>query len=142
MGRRAAGNICHAQGQPGLSGHLLDPAFSDEQGRRVAAQPGLPLGVTDVASCTATHLALPSAWSLLLYTDGLVEGHAGDASGDRYGTQRLLAHLQQEARAGLDERVLDRVLTSVTMANGGPLPDDIAVLCVSRTTGESGRQAE
>ena len=125
-----------------LLGHPAPLLITEGRVEQVAAQPGLPLGVADVTSCTATHLALPSAWSLLLYTDGLVEGHAGDASGDRYGTQRLLAHLQQEARAGLDERVLDRVLTSVTMANGGPLPDDIAVLCVSRTTGESGRQAE
>jgi serine phosphatase RsbU (regulator of sigma subunit) len=125
-----------------LLGHPAPLLITEGQVEQVAAQPALPLGLTDAADCTAAHIALPSAWSLLLYTDGLVEGRAGDASGDRYGTQRLLAHLQQEARAGMDERVLDRVLTGVTIANGGPLPDDVAVLCVSRTTGEAGRRAE
>jgi serine phosphatase RsbU (regulator of sigma subunit) len=89
-----------------------------------------------------TRLALPPAWTVLLYTDGLVEGHAGDGSGDRYGLERLIAQLQRETRDGLDERALNRVLTGVMIANGGPLPDDVAVLCVSRTVGAVGRETE
>ena len=32
----------------------------------------------------------------------------------------------------LGEGALDRVLDSVITANGGPLPDDVAVFCVSK----------
>ena len=125
-----------------LLGHPAPLLVTEGQVEQVAVQPALPLGLTDAAGCAVTRLDLPSAWSLLLFTDGLVEGHAGDASGDRYGLERLIARLQRETRDGLDERVLDRILTGVTIANGGPLPDDVAVLCVSRTTGEVGRETE
>jgi hypothetical protein len=49
--------------------------------------------------------------------------------------ERLLTRLQGEVRGGFDERCLDSVLTDVISANGGPLPDDVAVLCVSRALG-------
>ena len=125
-----------------LLGHPAPLLVAEGRVQEVPAQPELPLGLSDVANCTATRLDLPPVWSLLLYTDGLVEGHAGDASGTRYGVQRLLAELRREAHDGLDERALDRLLARVTSANGGPLPDDVAVLCVSRTAGASERQPE
>jgi serine phosphatase RsbU (regulator of sigma subunit) len=125
-----------------LLGHPAPLLITEGQVEQVAVQPALPLGLAAAAGCAVTRLALPSAWSLLLFTDGLVEGHAGDGSGDRYGLERLIAQLQRETRDGLDERVLDRILTGVTITNGGPLPDDVAVLCVSRTVGAVGRETE
>ena len=122
-----------------LLGHPAPLLLTEGRVEPVAARPALPLGLATAADCTVTRLALPSDWSLLLYTDGLVEGHSGAASGQRYGVRRLLAELQREARGGLDERALDRILVGATTANGGPLPDDVAVLCVSLATGESGR---
>ena len=127
-----------------LLGHPAPLLISKGRVERVAVRPELPLGLADGADCTVTSVALPSAWSLLLYTDGLVEGHAGDASQKRFGLERLVAQLRrearQEARDELGERALDRVLDSVITANGGPLPDDIAVLCVSKAAGRAGRE--
>jgi serine phosphatase RsbU (regulator of sigma subunit) len=123
-----------------LLGHPAPLLISEGRVEQVAAQPALPLGLAAAADCTVTSIALPSAWSVLLYTDGLVEGHAGDASGNRYGLERLISQLQRETRDRLDERVLDRILTGVTIANGGPLPDDVAVFSVSRIVGEAGRE--
>jgi serine phosphatase RsbU (regulator of sigma subunit) len=125
-----------------LLGHPAPLLIAERRVEQVAVQPALPLGLADAAGCAVTRLALPPAWTVLLYTDGLVEGHAGDGSGDRYGLERLIAQLQRETRDGLDERALDRVLVGVTLANGGPLPDDVAVLCVSRTVATVGSETE
>jgi serine phosphatase RsbU (regulator of sigma subunit) len=119
-----------------LLGHPAPLLISEGDVERVAVRPELPLGLADAGDCAATSLSLPSAWSLLLYTDGLVEGHAGDGSQERFGLERLVAQLQREvcpeAREELCEGALDRVLRSVITANGGPLPDDVAVFCVSK----------
>jgi serine phosphatase RsbU (regulator of sigma subunit) len=119
-----------------LLGHPAPLLLSKGVVERVAVRPELPLGLADGGDCVATSLALPSAWSLLLYTDGLVEGHAGDGSRKRFGLERLLALLRREAgpeaRDELAEGALDRVLDSVITANGGALPDDAAVFCVSK----------
>jgi serine phosphatase RsbU (regulator of sigma subunit) len=119
-----------------LLGHPAPLLLSKGVVQTVAVRPELPLGLADAGDCVATSLSLPSSWSLLLYTDGLVEGHAGGGSLKRFGLERLVAQLQpeacQEARDELGEGALDRVLDSVIAANGGPLPDDVAVFCVSK----------
>jgi serine phosphatase RsbU (regulator of sigma subunit) len=119
-----------------LLGHPAPLLLSKGVVQTVAVRPELPLGLADAGDCAATSLSLPSAWSLLLYTDGLVEGHAGDGSQKRFGLERLVAQLQREMRPGtrdeLGEGALDRVLDSVITANGGPLPDDVAIFGVSR----------
>jgi serine phosphatase RsbU (regulator of sigma subunit) len=119
-----------------LLGHPAPLLVSEGAVASVAVRPELPLGLADAGDCAPTSLILPSTWSLLLYTDGLVEGHAGDGSQTRFGLERLLAQLQREARQEvrdqLGEGALDRVLDSIITANGGPLPDDVAVFCVSR----------
>jgi serine phosphatase RsbU (regulator of sigma subunit) len=122
-----------------LLGHPAPLLISEGRIESVAVRPGLPLGLADPVHCAATGLALPSAWSLLLYTDGLIEGHAGDPSQTRFGLERLVAQLEretrQDARDEFDNRALDRVLDGVMTANGGPLPDDVAVFCVSKAAG-------
>jgi serine phosphatase RsbU (regulator of sigma subunit) len=119
-----------------LLGHPSPLLLSDLGVERLSVRPELPLGLADAGDCAATNLTLPSAWSFLFYTDGLVEGHAGDGSQKRFGLERLIAQLEPEAcQDAADEWgdvALDRVLDNVIAANGGPLPDDVAVLCVSR----------
>jgi PAS domain S-box-containing protein len=72
-------------------------------------------------------------WTLLCYTDGLVEGRREPASVERFGAEALV-----EAAAGLLaggaglDRVLDGLLDLVVEANGGDLSDDVAILCLSR----------
>jgi PAS domain S-box-containing protein len=81
-----------------------------------------PAGVLEVAG----------PWTLLCYTDGLVEGHRAPGSVDRFGIEALVeaaAGLLGRA-AGLDQ-VLDRLLDVVQEANGGDLSDDVAILCLT-----------
>jgi serine phosphatase RsbU (regulator of sigma subunit) len=91
---------------------------------------GLPLGADDDAGWQAVTVELPPQWSLLLYTDGLVEGREAPGSARRYGLQRLLSRLAEGA-PHLDGGRLDEILNEVTAANGGRLPDDVAVVVVS-----------
>jgi serine phosphatase RsbU (regulator of sigma subunit) len=81
-----------------------------------------PAGVLEVAG----------PWTLLCYTDGLVEGRRAPGSVERFGIEALTG-----AAAGLLERatgteeLLDRLLDVVHEANGGDLSDDVAILCLS-----------
>ena len=73
-------------------------------------------------------------WTLLCYTDGLVEGRRAPGSVERFGIEALVeaaAGMLREG-AGLEE-VLDRLLDVVHEANGGDLSDDVAILCLSST---------
>jgi serine phosphatase RsbU (regulator of sigma subunit) len=93
--------------------------------------PGMPRPAAEV------QLGPPGAWSLLLYTDGLIEGAAGPdaAPGDRLGVDGLCQVLQSPLRA--EPRDLPGWLALQAEAhNGGPVPDDIAVLVLtpSRTS--------
>jgi serine phosphatase RsbU (regulator of sigma subunit) len=90
-----------------------------------------PLGVgTPPADWPVTEAVLPPGATLVLYTDGLVEGRAMPGSVDRWGVERLIEALSEtqdiDSQAGLT-RVLDRAVA----ANGGPLDDDVAVLAVT-----------
>jgi serine phosphatase RsbU (regulator of sigma subunit) len=111
-----------------LAGHPPPILLAD--GRRVplSLRTGVPLGVSDLATWTPTRVELPALFSLLLYTDGVVEGRASPAGGERFGEARLLS-LLLESRAGGRE-LLDDILLAASVAHGGPLPDDAALLLV------------
>jgi PAS domain S-box-containing protein len=82
------------------------------------------------------QLDVRGEWTLLCYTDGLVEGHRAPGSVERFGIDALVeatARLLEDA-ASLDD-ALDRLLAEVHAANGGDLSDDLAVLCVSAPKG-------
>jgi len=86
-----------------------------------------PLGVVDDARWTAYEHTLPEQWSLLLYTDGLIEGRTGVGNA-RLGAEGLTAMLR-----GLDTDSPGLVATLVERAeelNGGPLLDDVAAFVV------------
>lgn len=115
-----------------LLGHPPPIIISEGRVEQLKVVPLPPLGLVDTADCRLTEVPLRSAWSLLLYTDGLVEGHFTHDSRERYGVERLLTRLEREVRGCFNECCLHSVLTGVISANGGPLPDDVAILCVSR----------
>ncbi len=80
----------------------------------------------------ATHrVELPfDPWSLIFYTDGLVEGRGPDGRRP-YGVERLLPALAATG-PGVADADLDRLLAIVEDTNDGPLPDDVVVLAISR----------
>jgi serine phosphatase RsbU (regulator of sigma subunit) len=77
-------------------------------------------------------------WTLLCYTDGLVEGRRTPGSVERFGIEALVEAAAGMLREGAGpEEVLDRLLDVVHEANGGDLSDDVAILCLS-SSGQGG----
>jgi serine phosphatase RsbU (regulator of sigma subunit) len=78
------------------------------------------------------HLELEPGWSLMLYTDGLIEGRVG-AGSRRLGQDGLLALIGDHQAHGLTRgRLVDGALAEVEELNGGALTDDVAVLLLER----------
>jgi PAS domain S-box-containing protein len=72
-------------------------------------------------------------WTLLCYTDGLIEGRRTPGSVERYGIEALVETAARLfATAPEPDDLLDRLLDVVQAANGGDLSDDVAILCLSR----------
>jgi serine phosphatase RsbU (regulator of sigma subunit) len=94
------------------------------------AQVNPPLGVVDDARWTALEYALPETWSLLLYTDGLIEGRTGIGSGrlGGEGLEAMVRGLQDEEAPGLVTALVERA----EELNGGPMLDDVAAFLVQR----------
>ena len=66
---------------------------------------------------------------MIIYTDGLVEGQT--AAGERpFGLARLLPTIATRGPA-FEDGDLDAMLSTVEMANGGPLSDDVVVVALS-----------
>jgi PAS domain S-box-containing protein len=71
-------------------------------------------------------------WTLLCYTDGLIEGRRTPGSVERFGIDALVETAARlSAAAPEPDDLLDRLLDVVQSANGGDLSDDVAILCLS-----------
>ncbi|GAA2347616.1 fused response regulator/phosphatase [Dactylosporangium salmoneum] len=122
-----------------LAGHPPPILIRDGRAEPCDVDPGLVLGVVPGMPRPAAEIGLGTNddWALLLYTDGLIEGAAGaDAgAGERLGVDGLCQVLREPNRAA--PRDLPGWLALQAEAhNGGPVPDDIAVLLLtpSRTS--------
>jgi serine phosphatase RsbU (regulator of sigma subunit) len=145
--------LLHERTEPGLFVTLCDIAISpDRRTMRVAiaGHPGpillypelreLPLGargpalgLLPEASWPRESVELPAPWTLLLYTDGLVEGRVSGST-ERLGTEGLL-DLLAPLHDNPDLQAIAEVLISeVEELNGGPLPDDVALVLLAHTT--------
>jgi PAS domain S-box-containing protein len=109
-----------------LAGH--PPPILLDHGTPVpyAVRTGVPLGVIEEAAWTPSRIVLPPSFSLLLYTDGVVEGRAAPAAEERFGESRLSALLATSPASGRE--LLDAIIETASGAHGGPLPDDAALL--------------
>jgi serine phosphatase RsbU (regulator of sigma subunit) len=116
-----------------LAGHPPPLLLSGPWVRRCEADTGLVLGVQPGGPRPATRVELDREdWALLMYTDGLIEGWAGDVHGDRLGVDGLCEVLAGRDRAATPPVDLPRWLVSrVEERNGGPLADDVAVLLLT-----------
>ena len=115
-----------------MAGHL-PPLLLNRRG--VSELPTLsaaPLGLSEVRDWPGTQVRLDGSWSILLYTDGLIEGRIGKGS-ERLGSEALM-DLIRESLGTPDnpgEELLDQVIDRVRELNGGDLDDDLAVLALS-----------
>ncbi|GAA3304997.1 fused response regulator/phosphatase [Dactylosporangium vinaceum] len=117
-----------------LAGHPPPILLSGARAVPCNVDPGLVLGVIPGMSRPAAEVPLGPAgqWSLLMYTDGLIEGMAGPNAdpSDRLGVEGLCRVLETPVRA--EPRDLPGWLALQAEAhNGGPVSDDIAVLVLT-----------
>lgn len=133
-----------------LAGHLppllvTSGADGPECTELTAVGRGRALGIPAPGGWTASRVVLPASWTVVLYTDGLVEakvGGNGAAAGDGAASATSGAHGPPSSRLGVDglravvatelaedsHDVVPRVLRRVRALHGGPLADDAALL--------------
>ncbi|NKZ03516.1 fused response regulator/phosphatase [Actinomadura latina] len=103
----------------------------------VAAVPDEPrgpaLGLIPGVEWPALDLELGESWTLLLYTDGLIEGHDGDGYLDLSGLVELAKIAHGEGQRG--DVLIDGLIAEAERLNGDVLSDDLAVLLLSRGDG-------
>jgi serine phosphatase RsbU (regulator of sigma subunit) len=117
-----------------MAGHPSPLLIEGDGVRPLSDSPGAtPLGLGG-GPWQAEPVALPNAWTLLLYTDGIVEGRIG-AGSERLGVDGLcrLLSAQLSARPAWREHaheLLAGLLAETEAMNAGPLGDDVALLLV------------
>ncbi|MFF6786477.1 SpoIIE family protein phosphatase [Streptomyces sp. NPDC012510] len=93
---------------------------------------GPALGLLPNARWPRTQIELGAAWSLMLYTDGLIEGRIGEGK-ERLGQDGMVAMVRRQLAEGLrGEELLRAAVNEVRDLNGGELTDDVAVLLLDR----------
>jgi PAS domain S-box-containing protein len=120
------------------AGHPPPLLFSGGAVRVVDAGGQPALGILEHANAWQTVAVRPGEeWTLLCYTDGLIEGLREPGSKERFGIEGLSAVAAElvAGRVGMDG-LLDGLLDAVHQANGGDLSDDIAMLCVGTPIGD------
>jgi len=111
-----------------LAGHPPPILLTSDSVVPCRVDPGLVLGVATGLPRPATRVSLGKAdWSLLLYTDGLIEGWSGLADDDRLGVEGLSALLAGRERDHPAALPL-WLISQAEQRNGGPLADDVALL--------------
>ena len=114
-----------------MAGHLPPLVISRGAVAELPTRPAAPLGLSEVRDWPGIPISLDGSWSILLYTDGLIEGRIGKGS-ERLGSEGLM-DLIRDALGRPDqpgEELLDRVIDRVRELNGGDLDDDLAVLAL------------
>lgn len=125
-GRRAglclAGHPAPLISRPGRAARLLP--YEDS---------GPALGLLPRARWPRRQVELGGSWSLMLYTDGLIEGRIG-AGKERLGQDGMVEMINRHLDSGLSgEGLLEAAVTEARRLNGGELTDDVAVVLLSRS---------
>jgi len=93
---------------------------------------GPALGLLPGARWPRMQVELGREWSLMLYTDGLIEGRTGEGL-ERLGQDGMVEMVRRQLAAGLrGEALLRAAVNEVRELNGGELTDDVAVLLLDR----------
>jgi serine phosphatase RsbU (regulator of sigma subunit) len=115
-----------------LAGHP-SPLLLSEDGvtEGPEEQRGPLLGVIAEATWPVNVVDLGERWTLLVFTDGIIEGHDG-SSEDRFEVTGLARLAVRSMRGTHDlERLADQLILGAEQANGEPLCDDVALLVLS-----------
>ncbi|MGH4029490.1 PP2C family protein-serine/threonine phosphatase [Actinomycetota bacterium Odt1-20B] len=117
-----------------LAGHP-SPLIARE-GREAELLPyensGPALGLLPRARWPRRQVELGGKWSLMLYTDGLIEGRIGQGN-QRLGQEGMVEMVRRQLASGLrGDELLEAAVNEVRDLNGGDLTDDVAVLLLDR----------
>jgi len=114
-----------------MAGHLPPLLLSRAGVTELPTRPAAPLGLSEVRDWPGIPIRLDGSWSILLFTDGLIEGRIGKGS-ERLGSEGLmdLLNLIPSIPGKPGEELLDQVIDRVRELNGGDLDDDLAVLAL------------
>ncbi|UNS97730.1 fused response regulator/phosphatase [Streptomyces tubbatahanensis] len=123
-----------------LAGHP-SPLFAGGAGAAPRLLPydesGPALGLLPHARWPRRQVTLGRSWSLMMYTDGLIEGRVDEGrtdSRERLGQHGMLDIVSRRLAEGASgERLLEATMTEVRRLNGGELTDDVAVLLLDRS---------
>jgi serine phosphatase RsbU (regulator of sigma subunit) len=134
-----------------LAGHLPPLLVTGTEVRELEAPSYPPPGLVGTGDWPGLQVQLGGSWSILLYTDGLVEGRIGNGS-RRLGSEGLMDLIREALKSATadappgsggageggpaDGRLLDQVIEQVRELNGGALDDDLAIVAVSYVSPE------
>jgi serine phosphatase RsbU (regulator of sigma subunit) len=92
----------------------------------------LPLGIDPGRPWPSVEVDLPEAWTLVLHTDGLIEGR-GRGGPERIGEARLVARIAERRATWLTEpaAAAAELVAHAEAIGGGALSDDVAVLALA-----------
>ena len=118
-----------------LAGHPPPVLLSGGRIGPVTARTGIVLGVRPTPTPATDVEFTGDDWSLLMYTDGLIEGHTG-VGNERLDVEGLCGLLTEPVARDVPLAALPAWLVGrAEQANGGPLADDVAMLLISRGGG-------
>ncbi|MCU1718696.1 two-component system response regulator RssB [Pseudomonas sp. 5P_3.1_Bac2] len=107
-----------------IGGHLPLPVLYSPEHTQYLEGRGLPVGLFEEAEYHDQEIDLPKQFSLTLMSDGILDLLPGDTLKDK---ENLLPRLVSDAGGRLDG-----LQTAFGLANLGDMPDDIALLVLSR----------
>jgi serine phosphatase RsbU (regulator of sigma subunit) len=128
-----------------MAGHLPPLLVARDGVVELQTPTSPPLGLGSVREWPGTQVRLDGSWSVLLYTDGLIEGRIGQGS-ERLGSEGLMDLIRDALRssptgaahggsAPVGGSLLDQVIEQVRELNGGDLDDDLAILALGYSPG-------
>ena len=110
--------------QPILLGPV--PRFLSE------AEYGVALGVAEEPKVVTSEIEVAGRWAVLLYTDGLFEGHID--GGQRLGLEGMIDMISEVGATLSGHALLNTLVARACELNGGPLADDVALLWLANAT--------
>jgi serine phosphatase RsbU (regulator of sigma subunit) len=117
-----------------LAGHLPPLLLAGGEIRELEAPASPPPGLGSAVGWPGSeHPIAAGQWSVLLFTDGLIEGRIGKGP-ERLGSDglmELIAAARTDEPRLTDEELLDRLIDQVRKLNQGDLDDDLAVLALT-----------
>ncbi|HEX6360533.1 fused response regulator/phosphatase [Actinophytocola sp.] len=114
-----------------LVGHPPPLLITGSGVREMKAPVRTPVGVGDGRRWPSSEVELGEQWTVMMYTDGLIEGRVGTER-RRLDVDGLIELVEAALAQGLrDDHLLDHVISAAQELNGGPLDDDMAVVALS-----------